>query len=120
MPAGRSMSTPRRKPSATAEARSKKRQFYKQLPKEFRRSGFRYRQVAREANAAIYEQTSNGCQNPSVSWEAIRIRCRERFQIGGRSVEPSEVYPNSEAWGVDGFTFTNKDAAFAKLREISR
>ena len=89
------------------------------MPKEFRRKGFRYRQVAREANAAIYEQTWNGCQNPSVAYEVIRIRCREGFQIDGRSVEPSEVYPNSEAWGVDGFTFTDKDAAFANLRELA-
>ena len=109
-----------RKTHATAEARTKKGQFYTVLPKEFRRNGFRYRQVAREANVAIYEQTWNSSQNPSVSWETIRIRRREGFQIGGRSVEPSEVYPNSKAWGADGFTFTNKDAAFAKLREISR
>jgi hypothetical protein len=33
-------------------------------------------------------------------------------------VEPAEVYPNSEAWGVDGFTLTDKEAAFAKLSEL--
>ena len=96
-----------------------KKSHYNRLPKEFRRNGFRYRQVAREANAAIYGQTWNGCQNPSVSWEAIRIRCREEFQIGGRFVEPAEIYPKSEAWDTDGFTFTDKDAAFAKLRELA-
>jgi hypothetical protein len=42
------------------------------------------------------------------------------FQIDGRLVEPAEVYPNSETWGVDGFTFTDKDAAFAKLREVKQ
>ena len=47
----------------------------------------------------------------------IRIRRREGFQIDGRFVEPAEVYPNSEAWGTDGFTLTDRDAAFAKLRE---
>ena len=36
------------------------------------------------------------------------------------AIEPASIYPNSEAWGVDGFTFTDKDAAFAKLREIFR
>lgn len=34
-------------------------------------------------------------------------------------VEPAEVYPNSDAWGVDAFTFTDKEAAFAKLREVA-
>jgi hypothetical protein len=88
------------------------------LPKEFRRDDFTYRQIARENGAAIYEQTWNGCHNPSVCYEVIRIRRREGFEIGSRFVEPAEVYPNSEAWGVDGFTFTDKDAAFAKLGEM--
>jgi hypothetical protein len=88
------------------------------LPKEFRHDGFTYRQIARQGNAAIYEQTWNGCSNPSVCYEVVRIRRREGFQVGDRFVEPAEIYPNSETWGTDGFTFTDKDAAFAKLREL--
>jgi len=87
---------------------------------QFRRDGFRYRQIAHERNAAIYEQTWSGCSDPSVRYEIIRIRRRDGFQIGDRFVEAAEVYPNSEAWGVDGFTLTDKDAAFSKLREICR
>ena len=30
----------------------------------------------------------------------------------------AEVYPAAKSRGVDGFTFTNKEAAFAKLRAI--
>jgi hypothetical protein len=104
---------------ATSEGEDKKRHSYNPLQKEFRRAGFTYRQIAREADAAIYEQTWNGCHNPSACHEVIRIRQREGFQIGARFVEPAEVYPNSEAWGVDGFTLTDKDAAFAKLRELA-
>src|SRR5262245_269150 len=63
-----------RKTSATAEACTKKQPFYKPLPKEFRRDGFTFRQIARTGNAAIYEQTWNGCDNPSPCWEVIRIR----------------------------------------------
>jgi hypothetical protein len=113
-----SLRAARFKTSATAEGGYKKCHSYKLLPKECRRSGFTYRQIARERNAAIYEQTWNGCANPNVCYEVIRIRRREGFQIGARFVEPAEIYPNSEAWGVDGFTFTDKDAAFAKLRQI--
>ena len=69
-------------------------------------------------NVAIYEQIWIGCPNPSISYEVIRIRRREGFQINGRFVEPAEVYPNSEAWGVDGFTLSDKDAAFRKLKEL--
>src|SRR6267154_6073345 len=95
-------------------ARSKggsEKSHYKPLPKEFRRGGFTYKQIARERDATIYEQTWNGCRNPSVSYEVIRIRHREGFQIDGRFVEPAQVYPKPEAWGVDGFTVTNKDVA---------
>jgi len=88
------------------------------LPIRFRRDGFNYRQIARENDAAIYEQTWAGCANPSVCYEVIRIRRRDGFQIGDRFVEAAEVYPNSEAWGVDGFTLIDKDAAIARFREI--
>ena len=107
------------KTRAAADAWGKKSGFYKPLPTRFRRDGFDYRQITREGNAAIYEQTWSGCPNPSVCYEVIGIRQREGFEIGGRFVEPAEVYPNSEAWGMDGVTVTNKDAAFAKLRELA-
>ena len=106
------------KTRAMSEAGTEKGRFYKPLPKEFRRDGFQCRQIARKGNAAIYEQTWGSCPNSSVCWEIIHIRRRDGFQIDGRFVAPAEVYPNSEAWGVDGFTFTDKDAAFAKLREL--
>jgi hypothetical protein len=114
----RSIPPPTQKTRAAAEAWSKKGQFYKPLPKEFRRDGFSYRQIAREGDAAIYEQTWSGSGNPSVCYEVIRIRRREGFKIDDRWMEPAEVYPNSEMWGTDGFTFTDKDLAFAKLRQM--
>ena len=117
---GGSLRRSAQKTSARAEARSKKGHLYRPLPKEFRRDGFNYRQIARQGDAAIYEQTWTGRSKPSPCWEVIRIRRREGFEIRGRLVEPAEVYPNSEAWGVDGFTFIDKDAAFAKLRDLTR
>jgi len=103
----------------TARAGGKKQHFYKLLPRQFRRDGFNYQQIAREENAAIYEQRWNGRSNPCVSYEVIRIRRREGFQIGNRFIPPAEVYPRSERWGESGWTFCNKDAAFAALREIT-
>jgi len=90
---------------------------YKPLPKEFRRGGFDYRQIYRQDDFAIYRQTWKGNEY-SAAFEVIRIRRRDGFQIGGKFVEPAEAYPNSEAWGVDGFTVTDKEAAFAKLRQL--
>ena len=105
------------KTRARTQGRGKKRHSYKPLPTRFWRDGFEYRQIARERDAAIYKQTWKGNEN-SAAFEVVRIRRRLGFQIAGRLVEPAEVYPNAEAWGVDGFTLTDKDAAFAKLRDL--
>ena len=115
-----SMELSRAKTRSTAGAWGTEQPFYKLLPTQFRHDGFEYRQIARERNAAIYEQTWTGCHNPSVCYEVIRIRQREGFQIGERFVEPAEVYPNSEAWGVDAWTVLSNDAAFAKMQEIRK
>jgi hypothetical protein len=109
-----------KKTPATAEASTKKSHSSKALPTEFRRDGFTYRQIAREKNAAIYEQRWNGSDSSSVSYEVIRIRRRPGFHIGGRFIEPAEVYPRSENWGIDGFTLTDKEAALAKMRVLKR
>ena len=108
------------KTRATTEAHTKKGLSYRPLPKAFRRDGFSYLQIARQGDAAIYEQTWNRCRNPSISYEVIRIRRRQGFQIGGRFVEPAEIYPNSEAWGTDGFTLTDKHRAFVKFSDLLR
>jgi hypothetical protein len=100
-----------------AEARTQTGHF-RLLPKEFRRDGFQLRQIAREANAAIYSQTWIGCSDSAICFEVIRVKRREGFEINGRFVPPGEVYPSSELWGMDAFTLTDKDAAFRKLREL--
>jgi hypothetical protein len=91
---------------------------YKPLPVRFRHGGFDYRQIYRSGDFAVYQQTWKG--SDSAAFEVIRIRQREGFEIGGRLVEPAEVYPNCEAWGADGSTVLSRDAAFEKLREIYR
>jgi len=119
LPLGRSVPISPKKTRARVQGRSKKCHSYKPLQKEFRRDRFAYRQIARERNAAIYEQRWTGCAEPTVSNEVIRIRRREGFEIHGRFVEPAEVYPNSEAWGADGWAMQDKDAAFRKFREVA-
>jgi hypothetical protein len=100
-----------------AEARTQTGHF-RPLPKEFRHDGFQLRQIAREGDAAIYSQTWSGCPDPAICFEVILVKRREIFEIDGRFVQPAETYPASKLWGKDGFTFSDKDAAFAKLREF--
>lgn len=105
------------KATATAEAGSKKGHFYKSLPTQFRHGEFDYQKIYREGDLAIYQQTWKGDEH-SATFEVIRIRRHDGFQIGSRFVEPAEIYPNSKAWGVDGWTVQNEEAAFRKLQEI--
>jgi hypothetical protein len=106
------------KTRARVEAWGKKRRFYKPLPTQFRHNGFDCRQIDREASAVTCEQIWNGCANAAISYEVVLIWRREGFQIDDRFVEPAEVYPNSEASGVGGWTAEDKDAAFRKLRQV--
>ena len=115
-----SVSSTAKKTRAGAEAGSGKGHFYKLLPKEFRRAGFVYRQLAREGDIAIYAQAWCGCPEANVCFEVVRIRRRDGFNIDGRFVEPAELYPRRKAWGTDSFTLTDKDSAFAKFRELAK
>ena len=108
-----------RKTSAAAEGGTKKGRFYKPSQKEFRREGFNYRQIAREGDVALYEQRWTGCPDAAACFNVIRVRQREAFQIGRKFVEPAEVHPASERWGVDGFTLTDRNKAWDKFFEIS-
>jgi hypothetical protein len=117
--AGRSMSTWAQRTRARAEARTKERHSCKPLRKQFRRDSFNYRQIAREGDIALYEQRWTGCPDPAACFEVILVRRREGFRIGRRFIEPAEVYPPSQRWGELGWTFCDKNAAFAKLRAIT-
>jgi hypothetical protein len=91
-------STP--KTSATAQAEGKKRQFYKPLPKQFRRDGFDFRQIAREKNAAIYEQTWSGCHNyVRQLWKRVTVKDNSPAEI--RIVLSSEDIPEEFASEVE-------------------
>ena len=89
------------------------------LPTRFSRGEFTYRQIAREGMWAIYEQIWNGNSNAKPCYELIRIRRSSARQIAGVTLAPAEMYPPSESWGKYGFTFTDKDAAFAKVKEVA-
>ena len=111
--------SPATKTSATAKGGTKKGRFYKPLQKEFRHGGFDYRQIYREGDLAIYRQTWKGNED-AAPFEVIQIRRHDGFQLGGRWVQPAEVYPRSEKWGELGWTLQNKESAFRKLREINQ
>src|SRR5262249_31608625 len=95
-----------------------KRHSFEPLKTVFTLGGFSYRQIAREGNWAIYEQRWRGSEN--VCYEVIRIRQQEATTFpSGRSYPAREVYPTSEAWGLDGFTLADRGKAWDKFFEMS-
>ena len=89
------------------------------LPTRFSRGEFTYQQIAREGGWAIYEQIWHGKSDAQPCYEVIRIRRSSARQIAGVTLAPAEMYPPPESWGKYGFTFTDKDAAFAKMKEVA-
>jgi hypothetical protein len=90
---------------------------YKPIATFFKHGGFNYRQIAREGDVAIYEQRWLDSEN--VCYEVVRIRQHEATTFpSGESSPAREAYPTSATWGVDGFTLTDKDTAYAKLRAL--
>ena len=116
---GRSIPSPAIKTRSTQTPHAGNGQTYAPIKTKFRFRGFDYRQIAREGDVAIYSQTWTGCANPSVCYEVVRIRCKDEIVIKDKYYPPAEWYPSSSEWGTRGWTFCDKDAAFAKLRELT-
>jgi len=109
--------SPQVKTVSTAEGGEQNQPSYKPVPTRFRHGGFDYRQIVREGDGAIYEQTKPELPE-FCAFEVLRIRQRDGFSIAGKWIEAAEIYPSSESWGVDGFTCPDKEAAYRKLKEI--
>jgi hypothetical protein len=109
---------PARKTRVAEKRTVKKGHSYESLAMAFTLGGFNSRQIAREGDWAIYEQRWGDSKN--VCYEVIRIRLEEATTFpSGRSYPEREVHPPSEAWGTDGFTLTDRDATFKKLKQLS-
>jgi hypothetical protein len=93
----------------------------KPLSKDITHRGFRYRQVAREGDVAVYSQSFVG-GNRIFAYEVIIIGSHDHIEIMGKHVDPAETYPAEGQWGKKGFTISgypdNLSVALARMREI--
>ncbi len=89
----------------------------KPLANEFRRGGFRFRQICREGRFAIYEQTKPRHSLPHFEVVVIRQQAA-RVAPDGKILAAGERYPSSCEWGDLGWTFNEKEAAFKKLSQL--
>jgi hypothetical protein len=81
----------------------------------FTERGFNHREIERKGEWRLFERRGQG----KAHWEVVRIRIAQPFTVRGVEYPLREVYPNSEAWGIDGFTYTVLDSARRKLETVA-
>lgn len=86
------------------------------LAKTVENKGFTFRQIKREGDKAIYEQTKKGLK--LKKYEVIKIGRHNGYEIGGQYIAPAETYPGASQWGVTGWTFGDLRDAETKFKKI--
>jgi len=87
---------------------------HKPIPQLFNKKGYTYRQIKREGNKAIYEQTKGNF----TAYEVVKIGKHNGYTMGGSYIEPSETYPGSSLWGILGWTCTDLDRATQRYNTL--
>lgn len=86
------------------------------LPKNIEHKGFKLKQIKREGDKAIYEQTRDGCI--SKRYEVVRINRHNGYSLGGQHIAPAETYPGASQWGVNGWTCLDLKSAESKYKKL--
>ena len=89
----------------------------KPLATLFRSDGFEFRQLERVGRVAVFEKRKG---EPNISYEVVRIRQVPETTMFGRTVPAHEALPCNEQWGLYGWTYHDKTAAFRKFRELAQ
>jgi len=89
---------------------------YKVIPSEFKKKGFNYKQVRREGNKAIFEQTREG--SDISNFEVVKLGRHNGYVMGGVKIEPAETYPGSSLWGIMGWTCSSIDKALERYNQL--
>jgi hypothetical protein len=92
----------------------------KKLEKEFTKKGFKYTQVTRKGNAAIYKQVNAKLKDPKATYEVIQIKSHNGYEIGGSKIAAAEVYPGSTQWGLLGWTYLDLPTAEKRFKMLIR
>lgn len=90
--------------------------FVKILEKTFERKVFKYEQLYRKDNLAIYSQTHR--DTGFATYETIIIKNHNGYEIAGVKIEASEVYPSDSQWGIFGWTHQTLERAKNKIKQL--
>jgi len=92
----------------------------KKLEKSFVKKGFKYTQVERKGNIAIYKQESAKIKDSKPNYEVIQIKSHNGYEIGGSKIAAAEVYPGSTQWGILGWTHLDLASAEKRFKKLVR
>lgn len=90
----------------------------KTLDVDFTSKGFHYRQLSRDGDVAVFGQKWG--ENGSTAYETVIVQRHNGREIAGTKIPPAEFYPSSGQWGIKGWTFTDRDQAFAKALALGQ
>ena len=76
-------------------------------PKTFRKNGYDYQLIARNApkNFALYAQNKNG--GPMVAYEIHKLRLKPETEVNGTIFPPGPKLASNEEFGKYGWTYTS-------------
>ena len=84
---------------------------YKPLDTTFKKSGFRFRQLIREGDLAIFHKVhleNSLCpKETDAGFEVVVIQKNDEHIMGGVTIEAKESLPGNEKWGSKGWTYKN-------------
>jgi hypothetical protein len=90
----------------------------KKLEKQFVKKGFKFTQVTRKGDVAIYKQESVAVKDPKANYEVVIIKSHNGYEIGGSKIVAAEVYPGSTQWGLLGWTYPDLSGAEERFKKI--
>ncbi len=97
------------------------------LSEKFNYRGFRYTQIDRENNCAIYLQENDvpiESKDYFFCYEVIEIKKQKAHSslIDGKEVyyHAKEIYPSDKDWGLSGWTFKNLSEAKGYFLSLSK
>lgn len=88
------------------------------LPEKYNKHSYNFELIKRSENVAIMQQTDPENENRFVAYEVFRIRKFPERMIMGRKYPPAELPPNSEKWGIYGFSCRTWDEAMLRFNQL--
>jgi hypothetical protein len=102
----------------TTEPRTKDKDGYLILPKEFTAKSFKYTQLIREGDLAIYKQEKPG--EKVITFEVVKISRHSLYKLGGVDIPAAETYPSTSTWGQNAWTLTTYEDALKKYNQLKK